>query len=304
MKTRKMILLASCGILLLVCIFQAVMNAKSPVKNLVIKDSPDFVEISNANGKIELSLDGSSWYVGHDNFQAEKSLIDNIVKTIKEVKVLDTVGKLKSDDFNARYDLNDDKAMTVTAKKGDKVIRTLKVGKASSTGSQSYVTVDGGKDIYLVSGNYQTVYNKDENALKTKTVYNVVSSNIIGAKLTYNGETVEFSKDTTPNAPKVWNYVDSEKTCADDKVSSWITQISICTATEWVDDAKILPKTRVANLNVKTATEEITLEIFSEKDGDATKYICSSNKTPHRFEIAETAVAKYQKGAKDFNGEE
>lgn len=302
MKTRKIVLLSACAILFCICIIQGIVAAYNPVKTLEITETPDYIEISGPSSKIELSIDGSTWYVGHDNFQAEKSSVDNMIKTIKEIKVLDTVAKLSSNEFNERYDLNDGKAYIVTAKKGDKVIRTLKVGKASSTGSQSYISVDNSKNIYLVSGNLQTVYNKTEDSLKTKTIYNILSKDITSVNISSGKNIFTIKKDTSTDSPS-WKVISGENTSAEldnEKIDTWLNQISTCSAITWVADSNILPKEKVSNVEIETLSEKFTIDIYKENNGSETKYICTSNKTPHHFELSETSVEKYKKSLNEL----
>ena len=297
MKTRKIVLLASCAVLLCVCIIQAIIAGHNPVKTLAISESPDFIEISSPSSKTTLSLDGTVWYVGNDSFQADKSSVDMILNAVKEIKVLDTVGKLGSDDFNARYDLNDEKAYTITAKKDDAVIRTIRLGKTSSTGSQTYLAADKSKDIYLVSGNLQSVFNKTEDSLKSKIVYSVSAASITAVNSTVGKASFRIERDTSEETAG-WKLTGASGTEIDaGKADAWVSQLASCTASGWEDDAKRLPDEKTASVEITTAEGTITVDIFKEND---TTYICASNKTPHRFTLSETSAAKFKKTAGDL----
>ncbi|WP_288906990.1 DUF4340 domain-containing protein, partial [uncultured Treponema sp.] len=269
----------------------------NPVKTLAIQESPDFIEISSPSSKTTLSLDGTVWYVGNDSFQADKSSVDMILNAVKEIKVLDTVGKLGSDDFNARYDLNDEKAYTITAKKGDAVIRTIRLGKTSSTGSQTYLAADKSKDIYLVSGNLQSVFNKTEDSLKSKIVYSVSAASITAVNSTVGKASFRIERDTSEETAG-WKLTGASGTEIDaGKADAWVSQLASCTASGWEDDAKRLPDEKTASVEITTAEGTITVDIFKEND---TTYICASNKTPHRFTLSETSAAKFKKTAGDL----
>ena len=300
MKPRKIILIAACLVILVICIVQGVTSAINPVKTLALDESPDFISIETSSSKVELYLDGTTWYVGHDNFQAERGSADSIVNSIKEVKVLDSVGKLRSDEFNDKFDL-DGKACVVTAKKGEKVLRTLRVGKASSTGSQTYINVDNSQDIYLVSGNLQSVFNKTEDSLKSKTVYSIASSSISAVTVTTKQESFGIEKNTSleEGAP-AWIFSGSGEEADSGKVDAWLNQLATCSATAWEDDSRTMPSEKTATVEISATEGKIVVEIFQEDSGDGIKYICTSSRTPHKFELSETACAKYKKPSSEL----
>ncbi|MBD5404206.1 MAG: DUF4340 domain-containing protein [Treponema sp.] len=300
MKPRKIILMAACFVLLIICIVQGVTSAINPVKTLALDESPDFILIENASSTVELYLDGTTWYVGHNDFQAERASADSIVNSIKEVKVLDSIGKLGSDEFNDRFDL-DGKACVVTAKKGEKILRTLRVGKTSSTGSQTYLNVDGSRDIYLVSGNLQSIFNKTEDSLKSKTVYSISASNINAVSVSTRSESFGIERNTSleDDAP-AWVFSGSGEEADSGKVDAWLNQLATCSATEWIDDNRAVPSEKTATVEISATEGKIVVEIFQEDSGDGVKYICTSSRTPHKFELSETACAKYKKASSEL----
>ena len=77
---------------------------------------------------------------------------------MQNLQLLEKVATASSDDVKEKYDLIEGKVITVTVKNADKVIRTVNVGKASSTNYQTYITVDDSKDIYLANGNLNSLF--------------------------------------------------------------------------------------------------------------------------------------------------
>lgn len=298
MKTRKIVLLSACAVLLIICIIQGIVASHNPVKTLAISESPDCIEIAGPSSTVTLTLDGATWFVGNDSFQADKSSVDLILRTIKEIKVLDTVGKLGSDDFNARYDLNDGKAYIITAKKGDSVIRTVRLGKTSSTGSQTYLCVDKSNDIYLVSGNLQSLFSKTEDELKSKTVYSISASSINAISCTAGAASFKIERDTDGETAG-WKMSDGTEVDAG-KAGAWASQLATCTASAWEDDAKLLPKEKVSSVEIVMADGTITVDVYKEGGTEDAVYIGVSNRTPHRFTLSETAAQKFQKSAADL----
>lgn len=298
MKTRKIALLSACGILLVVCIIQGIVASRNPVKTLSADESPDCIEIAGPSSTVTLTLDGATWFVGNDSFQADKSSVDLILRTMKEIKILDTVGKLGSDDFNARYDLNDGKAYTITAKKGDSVIRTIRLGKTSSTGSQTYLCADKSNDIYLVSGNLQSLFGKTEDELKSKTVYSISAASINAISCTSGNETFKIERDTDGETAG-WKMSGGAEVDAG-KADAWANQLATCTVSAWEDDTRLLPKEKVSSVEIAAADGTITVDVYKEGSEKDAVYIGTSNRTPHRFSLTENSAQKFQKSAADL----
>ena len=307
-KTRKLILLSCIGILLAICIVQLILAFRNPVKTLKLNEGFDSITVEKADGKITFLLDGSDWYVGTGDFKANSSDMNNITENLKEIKILDTIGRLSSEEQNGRYDLNENKAITVTASKNGKVLRTLKIGKASSTGSQTYVAVGNSKDINLVSGNLHSIFNKSEEDYRSKSVFSIKGSSISSVNVTMQKDTWSVSKsapseDTgASDAEATWTFSGTASSLEADtsKVNVWLGQISNCTAASWLDDSKALPAKKEASVEIDGTEGKITVDIYSEKDGERTKYIATSNKTAHKFELSESTAKRYIKNASEL----
>lgn len=322
MNTRKIILLALCAALAIVAILQQALKGGSSVKVLSISESPNKIEISSADKALTLTLDGNDWYTG--NFLAETSYINNMVNCLKDVKVLDKVATLKSDDYNSRYDLNDAKAITVKAYNGAALIRTIKVGKASNTASQSYIAVGDGRDVYLVSGNYNAVFNKTADDVKNMMIYNISTAGIVAVDMTVGSEHYKVSKtdkdlnfantdNENPDAPKsdkkIWELDGDKRELNSDEVNSWVTGLSLCNATKWLNDDDEVPGEKVATCKITNDSGDIVVDLYSKaevsKDDDGNdkttnKYYVTCSKTTHKAQIGDGTANKYTKALKDL----
>ena len=145
MKTRKLVLIIADVLLLAVCIVQFALSARDTTKYFTFKDEPDSMEIVTPGETISLVKEGDNWVIGDKKYPANISVIDGYVSAIKNIRALDKVGSTSSDAVAERYELVDGKKTIVTAKLGDKVLRTLEIGKTAVSSSQCYATVDGGR---------------------------------------------------------------------------------------------------------------------------------------------------------------
>ncbi|QTQ15618.1 DUF4340 domain-containing protein [Treponema parvum] len=179
LKMRKSVLLAAIGILLCIYAIQLFVLGRKSVKVLSLKEEAAVYTIKGSDIDVVLTRSGDEWLVGSKNYKANESFADNIDKAVKTVKVLDAVSHSDSEASLERYGLESAKALTVTASDAQgKILRTITVGKESSTGSQTYVKIDSGKDIYLVSGALKNTFEKTVDDLRSKQVFSFSSGDI------------------------------------------------------------------------------------------------------------------------------
>lgn len=331
MTKHKIVLLAICAVLLVTIVVQQIISNQSPAKVSSIKESPTYIEITKGEGAasriVKLDLDGSTWYVGSDGFKAEYSNVSTMLSSIMTVNIYNRVSSLKSDEQNERYGLNKDAAIKVVAKKGDSTLRTLLVGKASSTSSQSYVCIDGGNEINLVQGNYNAVFDKTEENLKSLKVYDIPIKDIVQISLTMDGKTFAFEKtaesqaedaQTKPTDSKISNIKDwvlvgdVEKAVNSDEVSTWSHSLSLCNASSWLKDGDPIPGKLLSTLTLKTVSGESTFELYSltekkttgegddKKTEDVTRYYGKTTLNAHNFELQESSAKQYSRPLSDF----
>lgn len=329
MRKTKIILLGVCALLAIVAIIEQATKNRSAMR-LDDAPSPTKIEITGPKGSLSIALDGNDWWAG--TFRVNNSYSSNMVNCIKQVKVLDSVDKLRGDDYNARYEMDPTHVITVKAFSGEKSIRTILVGKAGSTGSQSYISLDGNPSILLVQGNYNAVFNKVADDIKDLVFYNLetaainaVEVDLTGAlkmkKETYRVEKTDESlnyagtDDENEFAPKsekkIWKLSsgNNKKDLNSDDVNSWVTGLSICNVTAYLSDDATPPGEKVSTTTLFMGDKKVIVDLFcdsiTEKDSDGNdkttnKYYITSNESPHKGEISEGVAEKFKKPLADL----
>ena len=297
MKTRKLVLLAVSAFLLCVCIAQGILGSISPVKTIKTDSEPDTIVISNSKDSITLTYKYNTWYVGNKDYIASKTEVDSMIKALKEIKVLDKIGKYGSA-LDERYNLTDEKATSVTASKGGKEIASLRLGKTSSTGSQTYACINGKTDIVLLSGNLTSTFGKEEASLRSKTVYTVEEENVAAAEITMGTRTWGLENTAKKGEKAVWQITgNSPKVDLDQEAAqSWIRNVCFLNIISWIDDSTAMPANRLTSFSLKTTGgETILVDIYEKKAGDNTQYIGTCSKTPHKFDLTKYLTEKFTK---------
>jgi len=291
MRTRKTILLALIGVLACALVLQTVLSRPAAVKTLKLTEKPETIVVEKADGSVmKLAKDGGKWAVGERGYPADQTEAGILADAVETVKVLDSVSRSGDD---ARYDLTDDTKMTITAKKGETILRTLTGGKAAATGQQSYTRIDGGKEKLLVSGDFRRLFGKSEGDLRDKGIFafkagDFSAIDVSGAqnyRLVKSGDAGEWSVA----APKEQMATQLDKA----KVEAWLTSIGTLKADSFADENTGKDGNPFSEFSFDLGNRTATMTVIQEtKDG---KFVCVSSESPYPFILSEYTVKRFEK---------
>lgn len=168
MKTRKIILLTSIAVLSAVYIFQLIFTSGSKINYVTLKTPVESILIEQPETQdIVVRKNSSDSYLINEEIPADVTSAQTLFTEIASIKVVDTVAYSVSDENElSRYGLHSSSALTVKAFVGGNVVRTLKIGKTTTTGSQVYVQIDGSADVVLATGALRSYFEKTIDDLK------------------------------------------------------------------------------------------------------------------------------------------
>lgn len=311
MKPRKIILLSACAVLLCICIIQAVMKNGDKVMNFNLSESPDEITFVTPSETFSLVLEDETWYIGEKRYIGNKDTIKTLIESASEIKALDKVGKNTSDAIASRYELNEGKVTVVSLKKDGKILRTINVGKTSTGGSQTYITLNDSKDVYLVSGNLQSDVVKSKNDLRSKEIYNFMHDDVSSVTLT-TYPTIEnnYAEENSFTVSKVgtgdeamWTISIPDVQVNAENAESYFQGLNYLATTKWYEDNEI-PVNGVKSFSVKmyAGNKSITLDIYNTytDEGKTGTYYAKCSLTPYAFMIAGNVVNKYKKNLEYF----
>ena len=305
MQKRKLILLSACGVLLLVCILQAITLKRDTVRIFALKDSPDSVLIESSNEKCWLVKDGDNWKTGNDSkdakYPANQANADKVLNAIKSVKALDKVGNASSEASQIRYDLTDSKKITATAYLNGKELRKLQIGKASATGSQGYVMIDSSNDVYLASGNLNDTFNKSVSDFRSNSVW-TIDKNTIGSVSIKKADGTEWKVSRTGQSENItWN-IDGHGIVTGEvdgkKAESWFGEFANLSAASWLSDDASPDGTYLLTCEVEAGGKTFALDLFQTKEegeDSPAEYCACSTETPYTFNLASYSARKFLK---------
>lgn len=298
MKTRKIVLIVADVVLLAVCLVQFILSARDTTKYFTFKDEPDSLEIVTPQETISLYKEGEDWFIGEKKYPASMSMVDSYISAIKNIRALDKVGSIANGNNVERYELTDSKKTIVTAKLGDKVLRTIEIGKTAVSSSQCYMTVDGGKDIYLVSGGVNDTFDTSVAAARTTIVLNLNSNEITGVAIT-DAEDKTWSLSRMGDGDDVvWNVSGGEIELDEGKANVWLTSFASLSTRDWYAEDAVLEGTRAVSARITYNLKDIKLEFFAlpkNNEKDLQQYYGTCSETPYRFKVDEKTVKQYLK---------
>lgn len=301
MKTRKLVLIIADVLLLAVCIIQLALSARDTTKYFNLKDKPDTLEFITPMEKFSLYKDGEDWFVGDKKYPASLSMVDSYIDAISNIRALDKVGNISSGNNAEKYELTDGKTITVTAKLGDKVLRTITIGKTAVSSSQCYATIDGGKDIYLVSGGINDTLDTSVAAARTTIVLNLDSPDITNVSMTdySTGKTWSVSRMGSGD-DLAWNVSGAEEGYELDSGAAaiWLNSFASLSTRDWYEDSEVLEGTPALKAVITCAYKDITVEFFAlpkANQNDLQQYYGTCSETPYRFKVNESTVKQYLK---------
>ena len=304
MKTRKLVLIIADVLLLAVCIIQLALSARDTTKYFTFKDEPDFLEIVTPDETISLYKEDDNWVIGDKKYPANIGVVDGYISAISSIRALDKVGNISSGNNAERYELTDGKKTVVTAKLGDKVLRTIEIGKTSVSSSQCYVTVDGGKDIYLVSGGINDTFYTSVAAARTTIVLDLAPEDITAVSVT------DFSDENEPDGKTwsvsrmgsgddvAWNVSGGEVDLDGGKANAWLTSFASLSTRDWYLEDAVLEGVKTVSAKITCAYKDITLEFYAlpkDSEGDLQQYYGTCSNTPYRFKVDDSTVKQYLK---------
>lgn len=287
-KIRKISLLAIIVVLAVIYICQVNFTGKTKIKTLTLNEEIDSLQINN----LRIYKENGTWVLGEKKYLANETKVQNLVNDVKEIKLL---GTASSSQKNAeRYGLTDEEKIVVKAFNGEKLLRTIYVGKNTSTNSQSYICVDDKNSIYLAQNALHTNFSVDLDSLRKTEIFSFDSNSVLELDLRSSKGNFVLAKNIAQGSSEVsessWNLVKSENSelktgdaLDNQKIESWVKSISNLQANKWLSDDFVLPKTADVSLKIITSTKSYSVDLYFQDDEQ--DVICSSSESPYAFKV-------------------
>lgn len=319
---KKSVLFILAIVLLIVFVLQVSISGRTKISVLSVKKDIDTITIEKKSDLVRLEKIDGKWKVSsNDDPQflcdvAEYS-VNSIVDSITSLRLLGTVSSGGASRVQ-RYGLDSDSKIYVNAYGKGKVLRSIAVGKNSSSGNKCYIQVDGKKSVVIADTSLHTIFDKTLPSLREKNLYNISSDSISSVSIKKSG--VEFEillslvemKDETEssgiqiniNPMTEWTVAKHPEGMEDavlnqGAVGTWIADLASVDVSQWCEKDVTLPEKEpdiVANIAVGGMMYSIDMYLDEQED----KYLCSTNRTKGLFYISKANAESIAKNLDDL----
>ncbi len=215
--------------------------------------------ITNKDEKINLDLGKAGWRIGEENYKVVKTLMDNILKNLTVVDIIDLV----SDSGNYKaYGLDDKTAVHVTAKdKNSNVLRDIFIGNQTAGGSFTYIKLSDDKNVYTIKGRVRNNFNVTTKKLVDKKVLSFNTGDILKINIKKNGKEMTFVKEEKDDSVK-WK-TEKGRNIETEKIDTYLNALA---KTEFISYTHDAPAEAVITLTLSDKEGIHTLALSGKSD--------------------------------------
>ncbi len=293
--TRKAALCAAIAVLAAVYALQLVLGAPDTVKVESLAGTPDAIEITRPGmAALRLTASGDKWLIGDKDYPADGARVEAMTKALGTIKIL---GRVSGDAESGEYGLGEAERLLVTAWKDGKKIRSLTVGKNAVTAQQSYVQLDDGSDVLLVSGALKGVFDRDADSLRDKTIWTLTADALSRVSVS-GGKSWAIEKS---GEPPVWGLAAGSSVTGEldaEKAASWVSGLLSVKASGFVPGDGDIPASTLGKTVLTAGGKEYWIAVHEK--GEDGRYLCSSSESPYAFYLSAASAEKFLKPAGDL----
>ena len=263
----------------------------------------DEITVKGTGVSLAMVKKDNSWYINEQAYPGDAELIESLERKARDFKLLDLVSEKG---YYDKYDLTDEKGISVQIKGKGKVLRKILIGKSGSTNNHSYLKIDDRKEIYLASGIMKSDFSLPVADLRNKVIFDLKNSAIKSFSIKYGGKSFDFTsipsnseadkkQDDKAKPSSKWICKGYEKVnLSDSSINSILALFSPLRASEFPENMDKMDKKNaggsICSVEILYADSKIELEIYSRKEKDM--YYAWSPSSKYMFTIGSWQTEK------------
>lgn len=258
------------------------------------------IEISGPEAKIVLKKVVESWLIGPEEYPASKNKVRQMIETIKGLTLTALISESK--DY-VRYDLTDEKKISVKAWIDDTLEREFDIGKTASSSQHTFVRLSGDTFVYQARDNFRNTFDQKVRDIRDKSVLSFAISDIREVRLAKEGQSLVFNRrevqsedkdkkeddpagKTAPIPVSIWQAADGQKG-DESKLNSLLGTLSQLECDSYITDRDKKAFTEpIYTIQVK-GTKDYSLSIFAVREKETDTYPATSSENRYPFMLPE-----------------
>lgn len=280
-----------------------------PVVPEIVKNRTTQIEINTSKDDIILNRKDKTWYIGSEKYPADPDKVNTMLDVIEKLTITALVSESKN---YLRYDLNDDKKITIKAWDGTTLKRQFDIGKSATTYRHTFVKVDQDPHVYHARGDFRHKFDLTLDKLRDKNVLSFEQDHINIMHISKDKKTFVIRRseraetkgeikenETKPSSTKkpdmIWQTGDGRplEASAVKGLLSWLSRLD---CEKYVSGGEKEDfKSPIFVVKLTGEAKEYTLSVFSKTDKNATVYPAVSSENQYPFLLSESQVDEIKK---------
>lgn len=272
------------------------------------------IEIATADQAVQLVREGENWLVGENRYPADASKVSDILAVLEDLQLTALASEAKA---YTRYDLTDDKKISVRAWIGDRLVREMAIGKAADTYQHTFVRIGESTNVYHALNNFRRTFDETQDDLRDKTALSFDASDITGIAIVSGEKTLSLSLEQVqaeiadtenpeadaPAQPEtVWKASDGS-TEDTDTIQRLLSQLAYLNCSSYLDGKQKADFTAPSCTITLKGTQDYSLSLF---EGAASYEGCPgiSSHNDYPFILGETVYNRLNESLEKLLEEE
>ena len=271
------------------------------------------LEIRKSDKTLVLNKKDNTWHIDPEGYPADSDKVKNMLDVIEKLTLTALVSESKN---YVRYDLTNDKKLTVKAWHGKTLSREFDIGKAANTYQHTFVRLAKDSNVYHARGDFRRKFNRTVDELRDKTVLSYTEKDIRKITLTKDQKTLTLiqkqisekedkkrdTPDTSSEKPEttiVWQDAEG-KTVDKERVNRLLSFLNPLECETYINDVKKDDLKHPAYAVGLKGDKEYFLSVFAKKDKDAKTYPAISSENDYPFLLSESQVESIKSKIEDI----
>ncbi|MCF6246603.1 MAG: DUF4340 domain-containing protein [Desulfobacula sp.] len=245
----------------------------------IIEMTPDkitSIAISNKKDTVVLVKKNKQWFIEKENHLANSVAVDNIIDALNGLKLSALVSQ-KSD--LKRYELDDEKKITVKVFEGATPVFEFAMGKTAPTYNHTFIMLGNDTNVYHANGSFRSYFEKSKQDFRDKKVLEFKEKSIKRFTIKKDGLSKTFFAREENKDPAVFWYSKDGLSVDKDAVSNLLSVLSFLECKKFLnqnDKTNLKKETPLCQIELENDTI-MTVSLIKSKDQENFSGISSMN---------------------------